>query len=656
MLGPIDVPTNKEGEPIGTVSEWTDVASALEMTRVAQIRDDFNTGYTLMNRPYREFNDRSVITYTNDNQQAFNSYVPPRSQDPDDSWRAQTIRPVTRNKLISIAAHITAQTIIPTTFAQNEDDEQDRAAQRVMNDLIEWTIKNSDYERKFISAVIGALVNPATILHADYVEVMKTVRTKLVNGEINTKEMIDEVLSGFQASVVPSDELFIANAYENNIQRQRFLIRRQYISYDDAAVLFKGRENFKYVKPGIQVVFVDKMGLFYEQRDEDLDESQVELVTYHNRGADLKIQVCNGVLMDSPLEPNPRTDKLYPFSKTGYEPFDEGQFFYYKSAADKLGPDQELVDTLYNMVMDGTFLQLMPPMAVFGNEELDSNIFIPGSTHNFREEGTKLESIAPPSDLRSGLATIGEVERSMTESSVAPQQAGQGQVGEQTAFEIERLEVNARISLGLFGKMIGFLVEDFGKLMVGDILQHYTVGTVMELTGGQTRMKFAKFLMPDVNEGGRTVSRQIEFTDQMMPMTEDELREKSLELFDKEGGFSAKKRISQVNPTVFRNLKFKVNVDTDAMIPKSKNIEKALKLEAYDRMIQNPLIDQEIITREFLIDSFKPGESDRYMSKRPQGEQVNEGGQKNVNDNLVGQMTGSNSLGATQGLDDMAQL
>lgn len=656
MLGPLDVPTDKNGEVLLPVSEFTDVATPQEMTRTGQVRDDFQTGHTIMNRPYREFNDRSLITYTNDNQQAFNSYIPPRSQDPDDSWRAQTVRPVTRNKLISIAAHITAQIIVPTTNAQNRDDEEDRQAAKVMNDLIEWTIENTMYERKFVDAVIAALVNPATILHAEYVEVMRTVRQRLADGEIDITEAIDDVLSGFQTSVVPSDQLFISNIYEKDVQRQRFLVRRQFISYDEAAVLYHDRENFRFVKPGIQVVFVDRLATFYEQNDEDLDETQVEVATYYNRGADLQITMVNGIMMDDPNNPNPRVDKLYPFAKSGYEPVDEGSFFYYKSAADKLGPDQELVDTLYNMVMDGTFLQLMPPMATFGNEELDSNIFVPGSTHSFRED-TKIESIAPPSDLRAGLAASGEVERSMSESSTDPRQSGIAGPGEKTAFEVERLEVNARVNLGLFGKMIGFLVEDYGTLMVGDILQHYTVGQVMELTGGDTRLNFRKFLLPNVNETGRSVSRQIEFTTDMASMGEEDRLKQSLELFDREGGFDATKRIVQVNPTVFRELKFKVSVDTDAMLPKSKNIEKALRLEAYDRMIQNPLLDPETVTREFLVEAFKPGESDRFMSKKPANAPAAAPvEQTGVNDNLVSQMTGNNSLGNAQLLDTQETL
>ncbi len=73
---------------------------------------------------------------------------------------------------------------------------------------------------------------------------------------------------------------------------------------------------------------------------------------------------------------------------------------------------------------------------------------------------------------------------------------------------------------------------------------------------------------------------------------------------------NGKQRIYIVNPARFRELKYKIKVSVDQMEPKSKALEKALNLELYDRAIQNPLVDQDSITRDFLLDVYRPGESD----------------------------------------------
>src|SRR3972149_203921 len=91
---------DKRGKVLEAVSEYKpDDATKM---RIAQIQKDFTTGQEIMSRNFREFNDRSVLTYLDQSQKAFNNYIPPRSMDPDESWRAQTVRPVTRNKIISI--------------------------------------------------------------------------------------------------------------------------------------------------------------------------------------------------------------------------------------------------------------------------------------------------------------------------------------------------------------------------------------------------------------------------------------------------------------------------------------------------------------------------------------------------------------------------
>ena len=141
---------------------------------------------------------------------------------------------------------------------------------------------------------------------------------------------------------------------------------------------------------------------------------------------------------------------------------------------------------------------------------------------------------------------------------------------------------------------------------------------------------------------------------------------KSFELMNEEGGLEQTKTIAEVNPELFRTLKYKARVTSDEFIPMSKSLEKALNLEAFDRLIQLQNIDQDAVTRDFLLDVYRPGEGDKYLMQKSAGgampmQDTTMGGQfpsaqqptgpqkkqtlKGVNQNLVGQMTGSNSLG-----------
>lgn len=622
----------------------------------SMVLEDYQHGTMLMNKPRPEFNDRSIIDEINENQKAFNSYVPPRSEDPDESWRAQTIRPLTRNKLISIAAHVTAATLYPNVFAQNRNDEEDISASIVMRDLIEWVIDNSNYAKSFLQAVISALVDPAVIVGVGFYEVMRTVRKKIRNGEYTEKEIIDEALSGFQANIVRCTELLIANIYEPDLQKQRFLIKRKKIDFQEAKLKYGKHENWKYVKPGIVTVWDNATKTFYDVDDAEAAGYLVEEDIYYNRIQDLELTFVNGILLSDSKNPNPREDKLYPFAKSGYEPLNDGQFFYYKSAANKLGSDQQLVDQLYNLILDGAFMALMPAVAIYGSEEVDSSVMIPGMVTSFKDPNTKLQTLNTRTDLRAGLETIGLVERSMSESSQDAMRSGVDAGGDRTAREVMLMEKNAQIALGLFGKMIAFLVTDIGKLMVGDILQHMTVPQIDEITGDA---KYSSFLLPDKIENGKKKTEKIEFTNELLGEEDievEKLKEMQLDLLEEEGGLDAGKKIYKVNPEIFRTIKYKVTVSADELTPKSKTIERALKIEGFDRLIQlGGIVDQAAVTKDFLLEALAPGESDKYLVGKdntsgniqgPGGSMNNKGQQmKGVTSNLLGQITGSNSLG-----------
>lgn len=650
-------------DPVSIYQPSKEVADITSM-----VMRDYQQGYSAMHKSMTEFNNRTLVSEVDLNQKAFNSYVPPRSEDPDESWRAQTVRPITRNKLISIAAHITANVLYPSASAQNDADDEDRDAALVMRYLLEWAINNSNYTREFINAIIGALVNPATIVHQSFAEVMRTVKDMAQDGSYTEKEILDTVLSGFQTAIVPVTEMLIANVYEPNIQKQRFLAWNKLVDFEEAKLVHGKKENFKYVMPGVRSVFDPETNTFYNHPDAELKGTLVNEVVYYNRALDLELVFINGILVSNVNQPNPRKDKMYPFAKSGYEPLNDGKFFYYKSAAAKLSSDQGVIDTLYNMVLDGTYLALMPPMALYGSEDVNSSVTIPGVITHFTDPNTKLESIAPRSDVRAGIEAMTIAEQSVSESSQDNSRAGVGSsAGGRTAREVLLLDQNARVALGLFGKMVGFFVEDVGELLKNDILQYMTVGEMVQIGGSQVGMKYKSFMVPNKIVDGKKVGVKIKFKDPALSAmisenakTQEAMLDESFDILEMEGGPDADKKIYMVNPEIFRSLRYKIKVNVEELTPTNKSLEKALNLEAYDRAIQNPVADQEAVTRDFLFDTYRPGESSKYIRKAqpaptpamPGADQGQPFQQKGVNGNLVGQMTGSNSLGvAASGME-----
>lgn len=591
----------------------------------AMIIRQFSLGYLTMYTPRREFNDMSVIGRMTVDQMSFNTYQPNNgetaSQDAVNGWRSNAIRPIVRNKCISIAAHATAQLIFPKVFSYNGQSEVQEDAARVMRDLIEWSADQSRYQETSMNAVISCLFNPASISYTEYGEVHRNVkRERDDDGRWKVERMLDEDLSGFKDTPVPVDELYIENFYENDIQKQGWIIWRRVIGYDLASVKYGHYGNFKYVKPGVQIVYNDLNQTFYEVYDSNMRTESVEEVVYWNKKMDLKLVMVNAVLLTECDNPNPRNDKLYPFIKFFYENLDEGRCFYGKSLAFKMQSDANIVNTLYPMIIDGTYLNIFQPMVNFGSETIGSDVIIPGAVTQLSDPNSKLVPLQVAQNIKAGMDTLMEVEKSVSESSEEPVVNGQSPGADTTAYEISRLEQNANTILGLFLQMIASYVRQYGRLRIGDILQYLTILDADRITD-DPKLVYRTFL---VKGSSKTQSKKIEFTDDVPDrMTKEEMLRHSNGIKSRETDLGME--IARVNPGLFRDLCYQIVVTPDVMHPRSDDLERAMKLELYDRAIQNPRADQDKVFKDFLLGAYKDiKEPDDYVAPQQQGQQGNQ--------------------------------
>ncbi len=179
-----------------SISQYQPSKEELEIRSL--IIKHFGLGYVTMYTPRVEFNDLCVLDRMQIDQMSWNTYQPnnggPMWGDEMNAWRSRAVKPIVRNKCISIAAHATARLIFPKVFAYDQlSDTQEDAAQ-VMRDLMEWTADQADYANTSLRAVITALTDPISIVYTEYGEVYRDVkRKKSEDGKSWIKEkMLDE--------------------------------------------------------------------------------------------------------------------------------------------------------------------------------------------------------------------------------------------------------------------------------------------------------------------------------------------------------------------------------------------------------------------------------------------------------------------------------
>jgi len=611
-------------------SNYTPPKAVREMTMSNQ--KDAQHTYDLQRKSFKEFNDMNILDRQDVMQKTFNTYEEPAPTDQDVSWKWRGVKPTSRNKAISMSAHLIASMLYPNATAQNDKNEEDKESAEVMREMIKWNIDNSDYEMSMLYGVVASCVNPCAYIEVEYVENMQTVREELENGDISIKEVIDQVVSGIQIENIPMEEVRISNFYQFSHQKQPFIIRRKLISFEDFKSKYSSHKNLKFVKSGVQTVFSTEDNTFYDIKEVNKDHLVEELIV-KSRVNDLEIPYVNGIYFGKDNVQANRikhrkcvSDKfgdkmeipMYNESKWGFEPIDEKKFYYYKSLVDKLWPEQKLLDRMSRLLVDGTVMEALPAIITTGAPQIDSSIVFPAAVTAFPKDATATP-LNTGRNLSSVYNSMAEIENTINQSSQDNIRGGLSPDAGRTAYEIARVEQNSIIKeFAIFGRMIGNAVEQIGELMVDLIIKHQTIGEAEQISDGAfeaLRIKDRSYNIPNQTIGGKKYTKKITFTDRIMgsEMNDEEKLDDSYKKLDdsKKNGVY----LYEVNPLLFANRTYSINIEPDEMMPKLESFREEKEIRARQLMLTSPYADIEAIDRDFLFDPLTEGESDKYMKK-----------------------------------------
>jgi hypothetical protein len=621
-------------------SAYQPTQDVAELTAI--VKKDYGTGNEILTKSWVELNNRSVLDDRDRGQRTFNAFVDESIEDPATAWQWRGRRSKARNKAIQMHAYMTSSYIIPAFIAQNEDDEEDRDFSDAMQDVVEWIIYNSNYRDSFLKVSMGMLVNPVTYMGAEFCEVYQTIKEKTEEG-YTKKEVLDEVLSGFNAPIYSADQVLISNAFEQNIQRQRVILKKRYIDYSEAEAKYGKHENFAHVTPGIKAIFGED-GLFYDVKDDD-HPNLVEEVIWSNRRDDSEVPFLNGIYMgDSDVDANPikhrdnRGAPKYNVVPFGYQRINE-HFFFFKSLMNAQYWDDQLLDEQYRMGMNRAFLDTNMPVAVTGVDNPDiSNLVFPSAVAAFSNPEAKVTPLMPQANLGNLFNAMQITENSIEESSLSATAGGQLPDTGNTATAISVAQKNAETILKGVGANLAISITQYGNLMADIAIQHITAPQVDEILGGEVRLKYRTLTVNDKVVDGKQMSKVLRFDESLLgnEMDEETKNEKSLELLSETGYPKQTKSIYLINPLLFSRLRYLSKVEPAKMFPQSEEYRQAVLSQIYSQFVQNPFISLEALTRKTLYAFFK-GETEEIMKDEDEIKQDQEAAQ--APQTVMGQQT-----------------
>ena len=578
------------------------------------VRKDYAYGFEVLHKAHNELNGYSVIERMNKDQRTFQSFVDESVDNPDEAWKWIGTRSLARKKAFAMHAHMTSSYVVPNVFPQNSSQDDDRAMASVMRDILEWETINSNYRPSFLLATMGMLVNPVTYLQADYIEVYQKIKEKKGNTKI-----LDEVLSGLDCKVMSADQVLITNIYEEqDIQKQRSIIKRRYVEYSELESKYKDHDNWDYLQPGVKSIYNDEAGLFYDIKDDD-HPNLVEEIIWENRRDDGQVVFLNGIYFgDDNVEWNPikhrdnRNAPKYDITPFGYHRVNE-HFFYYASLMFEVGWDDKLIDAMYQTTMNREFLDLEQPLMISGVDKIDTSVVFPGGIFTTVNPDAKAQTIIPPKSGNPYVA-LQAIEDSMSEASLSEAQMGALPPASTTAFAVAKTDQSAKILLSGAMKSLGESVSQFGGLLIDIALQHLTTAQLDEITGG---LKYREFVLENQMVNGKKVSKKIRFDESLMgkSMGEKQKKEYAMKLLEESGYPDNKQAIYVLNPHLFSKMNYLVRIEPDDMMPKNADFEKVMAERLYTLLRQDPLIEPEALVRKLLYAAY-PQDADELISKQ----------------------------------------
>jgi hypothetical protein len=309
---------------------------------------------------------------------------------------------------------------------------------------------------------------------------------------------------------------------------------------------------------------------------------------------------------------------VYHFAKSFFEPLDPtGRFAYGKSGAFKEYWDDATQNKMHQLLIDGTYLDVIKPIFFSGVAKIDSTVIAPGAAIGMPQgASTSAYSLGP--NLVGALTAVNKQEQDMSESTQDKIMSGITQPNV-TATQSLQAQQQAQRVLGVFGVMVADLIRQIGDLVIDCVIQHTTIGELDASIPGALNLKYRTLLVKS-QESGKDMSNKILFKSNMIgtKMSKDDQEKYAWKLWKEAGGADAEYRVFHVNPYKFARTKFSMHVDPEQITASavgSTRMKKMLNVQMLTSQFVYPFTDQKEIA-DYVIEEFSDGSPDRFKAKQ----------------------------------------
>lgn len=582
--------------------------SDIDKETINKLYDRLQSVVQMRNKSYSYFNNRSLTSYIDESMKRWNGFIPPKD-DLSLDWQSHVFNNLTRNACISLLSKIAMQRPKARFIATNSDGFQDTLRAHILEKAIEYTRQRENGDWKFFQVALECITKGTVVAYEGYRKIKRKVREikkyDPITGKVEyeEKEIID--FDDCFQEVIPLEEIYFGNLWVSDIQQQPDIIWKHVVMKQAFFDEYKKYPNSKYVKAGTYAIVVETIPYYKQKEYFQLDKNSVEIIQWYNKSKDRLVVTANGVLLyDGPI---PFAHKRYPFAHTIFEPF-AIDFIYGRSLPDKMSSDQDIVNTLWNMMIDQSVLSIYKPTLTDDPDYIEEYPLQPGRmfpVSDINKYRVMNELTGPDASHFQILQMALKFSNDNSGNLLGGGGAFAQQKGNPKARQMQIQEEQMRQVLGLNTKMLENFDIQATTIRAKNFLQFYTNGEkVHAMTGEKDAMsKFTRVLRIESTElsDGTHGTAILKMVDKAKNLPSQDALNTEEEVASMQG---ENIEVHAITADYIRNTDFDVQIVGESSFTQSKSLKQAMTLELVTQVSNNPmfapLLNGEELLREVL--------------------------------------------------------
>jgi hypothetical protein len=446
--------------------------------------------------PRTEFDGMTYAQYYESNEKGANTYIEPKKDKYDNNFQSGTVR----SKLFAILSAISNLNLSPDISAFNDDNNEIESLGNSIENIIYKTEElEGDEEKKILRQY--ELLKQGTVFVEEVWKTKNIVKKNLkgkFNGSLAVEwsETIKKSLPQPERNILSGLGVYLGDIRQYFITNQPDLFTVEVMPYENAKAIYGKWDRWKYVPKNIvrNPITDGKQNTQYGWHITEVDDGQVEIIKYQNKGSNEFCVFINGILMTPINLPFLWGWDDYNIVQQNLEPITM-TFAYGKSLVARIKGNVAIYDHLLRLAVEKTEKSFNPSRANLSGRLLSSKMFKAGNVVNgIRPEQVPIfdQNTSNNGMTNAEMMLINKLQETNDFNSVSPNFQGQQKSGDTTATESVLAQRQAEASIGVITNMCGLLEEKLAWLRLYNILQNWfdPTGTVVDEARGEIVNKY----------------------------------------------------------------------------------------------------------------------------------------------------------------------